>query len=56
MTTSDRFVVPDYKRIYLDADVYLGLIKGETGRVDVARGVLRGGQDKRFAVVASTLL
>jgi len=49
-------VVPDYKRLYLDADVYLGLIKGEAGRLDIARGLLRGGQDKRFVVVASTLL
>ena len=49
-------MVPEYKRLYLDADVYLGLIKGETGRFDVARGLLRGGQDKRFVVVASTLL
>jgi len=49
-------VVPDYKRLYLDAAVYLGLIKGEAGRLDIARGLLRGGQDKRFVVVASTLL
>lgn len=48
--------MPDYERLYLDADVYLGLIKGETERVEVARGLLRGGQDKRFVVVASTLL
>jgi len=49
-------VVPEYQRVYLDADVYLGLIKGEAGRVDIARALLRGGQDKRFVVVASTLL
>jgi predicted nucleic acid-binding protein len=49
-------VVPDYRRLYLDADVYLGLIKGEAGRVDIARGLLRGGQDRTFRVVASTLL
>lgn len=49
-------MVPDYTRLYLDADVYLGLIKGEPGRVDIARALLRGGQEKRFVVVASTLL
>lgn len=48
--------MPEYRRLYLDADVYLGLIKGEGGRVDIARTLLRGGQDGRFKVVASTLL
>jgi hypothetical protein len=51
-----RLVVPDYQRIYFDADVYLALIKGEEGRVDIARGLLRRGQDRRFVVVASTLI
>lgn len=49
-------MVPDYRRLYLDADVYLGLIKGEAGRVEVARSLLRDGQEKRFSVVASTLI
>jgi predicted nucleic acid-binding protein len=49
-------VVPEYKRLYLDADVYLALIKGESGRVDIARTLLRGAQDGQFRVVASTLL
>lgn len=49
-------MVPDYQRLYLDADVYLGLIKGEADRVDVARSLLRDGQDKRFGIVASTLI
>lgn len=49
-------MVPEYRRVYLDADVYLGLIKGEAGRVEIARALLRGGQDGRFVVVASTLL
>jgi predicted nucleic acid-binding protein len=48
--------VPDYHRVYLDADVYLALIKGEAGRVETARSLLRDGQDKRFTVVASTLI
>ncbi|HET6909109.1 MAG TPA: type II toxin-antitoxin system VapC family toxin [Mycobacteriales bacterium] len=48
--------MPDYERLYLDADVYLGLIKGEADRVDIARSLLRDGQDRRFRVVASTLL
>lgn len=48
--------MPDYRRLYLDADVYLGLIKGEQGRVDIARSLLRDAQDKRFVVVASTLI
>jgi predicted nucleic acid-binding protein len=48
--------VPDYRRLYLDADVYLGLIKGEQDRVDIARSLLRDAQDKRFVVVASTLI
>jgi predicted nucleic acid-binding protein len=48
--------VPDYQRIYLDADVYLALIKGEVARVDIARSLLRDGQEKRFAIVASTLV
>lgn len=46
----------DFRRVYLDACVYLALIKGEAGRLEIARGLLRDGQDKRFAVVASTLL
>lgn len=45
-----------YRRVYLDADVYLGLIKGEEGRVETARHLLKGGQDEHFSVVASTLL
>jgi predicted nucleic acid-binding protein len=48
--------VPDYRRVYLDADVYLGLIKGEPGRLEVARGLLNAGQDGRIEVVASTLI
>lgn len=48
--------MPEYQRLYLDADVYLALIKGEAGRVDVARALLRDGQDGRFEVYASTLL
>lgn len=48
--------MPDYQRIYLDADVYLALIKGEVARVDIARSLLRDGQEKRFAIVASTLV
>lgn len=48
--------MPDYQRLYLDADVYLALIKGEVGRVEVARALLRDGQDGRFEVYASTLL
>lgn len=47
--------MPDY-RVYLDADVYLALIKGEEGRLRAARGLLRGGEGKRFAVIASTLI
>ena len=49
-------MVPEYTRIYLDADVYLALIKGESGRVEIARTLLRGGQHGQFRVVASTLL
>ena len=56
MSTYDRSAVPEYKRVYLDADVYLAVIKGEDGRLKTARGLLRGGEDKRFAVVASTLI
>lgn len=48
--------MPEYKRLYLDADVYLALIKGEAGRVEIARTLLRGGQHGQFRVVASTLL
>ncbi len=56
MSTYDRSAVPEYKRVYLDADVYLAFIKGEEGRLKTARGLLRGGENKRFAVVASTLI
>lgn len=49
-------MVPDYRRLYLDADVYLALIKGEPGRVDIARSLLADAQQKRFTVVASTLI
>lgn len=49
-------MVPEYQRVYLDADVYLGLIKAEQGRVETARGLLRDGQEGRFSVVASTLI
>lgn len=48
--------MPEYERLYLDADVYLALIKGEPGRVEIARTLLRGGQQGQFRVVASTLL
>ncbi len=48
--------MPDYQRVYLDADVYLALIKGEEGRLEVAQGLLRDGEQKRFTVVASTLI
>lgn len=48
--------MPEYRRIYLDADIYLALIKGEAGRVETARSLLRDGQEKRFTVVASTLI
>lgn len=48
--------MPDYNRLYLDADVYLGLIKGEPGRVEIARILLNGAQQKRLTVVASTLI
>ena len=56
MSTYERSAVPEYKRVYLDADVYLALIKGEEGRLQTARGLLRGGEAKRFAVAASTLV
>lgn len=46
----------DPGRIYLDAVVYLALIKGEAGRLPIARSLLRGGEQKRFEVVASTLI
>lgn len=49
-------MVPDYKHLYLDADVYLGLIKGEPGRVDIARSLLGDTQAGRFVVMASTLI
>lgn len=48
--------MPDYSRLYLDADVYLALIKGEPGRVEIARSLLKEAQQKRFTVVASTLI
>ena len=48
--------MPEYQRVYLDADIYLALIKGETGRVEIARSLLDGGQEKRFTIVASTLI
>lgn len=44
------------RRVYLDADVYLALIKGEAGRVEIAAQLLRAGEGGRIAVVASTLL
>ena len=48
--------MPDYQRVYLDADVYLALIKGEENRVEIARSLLRDGEERRFTVVASTLI
>lgn len=48
--------MPSYERVYLDACVYLALLKGEAGRVDTSRGLLRDGQDGSFKVYASTLL
>lgn len=46
----------EFRRVYLDSAVYVALIKGEEGRVEIARNLLRDGQDKKFDIIASTLV
>lgn len=44
------------QRIYLDASVYLAVLKREADRIDIAKTLLRDGKEQRFKIVASTMV